>query len=125
VIFTGQIANGRRYFRAFDVFALTSDNEPFGMVLLEAMAAGLPIISSDSGGAREVVNTKSQLFPLGDSLALAKRLIYLQQNTEATQVLTILQLERLRSLFADDSARIAFKNLLFVSQYISETSRVK
>src|SRR5690606_28977804 len=35
VVFAGQVPNGRTYFRAFDVFALTSDHEPFGMVLLE------------------------------------------------------------------------------------------
>src|SRR5690606_18283758 len=44
VIFLGQVPNARRYFKAFDVFALTSDREPFGMVLLEAMTADLPII---------------------------------------------------------------------------------
>lgn len=42
VLFLGQVPDARRYFRAFDVFALSSDHEPFGMVLLEAMAAGVP-----------------------------------------------------------------------------------
>ncbi|WP_259768005.1 glycosyltransferase, partial [Pseudomonas protegens] len=36
VLFLGQVPDARRYFRAFDVFALSSDHEPFGMVLLEA-----------------------------------------------------------------------------------------
>src|SRR5690606_27335123 len=52
VRFLGQVPNGRRYFKAFDVFAMTSDHEPFGMVLLEAMAAGVPVICSDCGGGR-------------------------------------------------------------------------
>ena len=34
VLFLGQVPQARRYFRAFDVFALSSDHEPFGMVLL-------------------------------------------------------------------------------------------
>src|SRR5574344_779444 len=55
VLFLGQVPNARRYFKAFDVFALTSDHEPFGMVLLEAMAAGVPAICSNCGGGREVV----------------------------------------------------------------------
>ncbi|WP_071870839.1 glycosyltransferase [Atopomonas hussainii] len=71
VRFLGQVAHGLRYFKAFDVFALTSDHEPFGMVLLEAMAAGVPVICSDCGGGREVVDGVGQLFPLGDSAALA------------------------------------------------------
>ncbi len=71
VRFLGQVAHGLRYFKAFDVFALTSDHEPFGMVLLEAMAAGVPVICSDCGGGREVVEGVGQLFTLGDSAALA------------------------------------------------------
>ncbi|MCQ4301006.1 glycosyltransferase [Pseudomonas songnenensis] len=71
VCFLGQVPNGRRYFKAFDVFALTSDHEPFGMVLLEAMVAGVPVICSDSGGAREVVGSCAQLFRLGDAECLA------------------------------------------------------
>lgn len=79
VRFLGQVAGGRRYFKAFDVFALTSDHEPFGMVLLEAMAAGVPVIGSDCGGGREVVEGAGQLFPLGDVVALARSIEGLQQ----------------------------------------------
>src|SRR5690606_20813629 len=75
VYFLGQVANGRRYFKAFDVFTLTSDHEPFGMVLLEAMAAGVPVIASDCGGAREVVVGVGSLFPLGNKECLAHLLI--------------------------------------------------
>lgn len=45
-------------FSAADVFALPSLNEPFGIVLLEALASGLPIISSDTGGPKEFLNEK-------------------------------------------------------------------
>ena len=75
VCFLGQVANGRRYFKAFDIFALTSDHEPFGMVLLEAMAAGVPVICSDCGGGREVVDGVGRLFELGDAKTLALQLV--------------------------------------------------
>jgi glycosyltransferase involved in cell wall biosynthesis len=75
VRFLGQVPNARRYFKAFDVFALSSDHEPFGMVLLEAMVAGVPVICSDCGGGREVVEGVGMLFPLGDDAKLSSRLI--------------------------------------------------
>ncbi len=74
VRFLGQVSNGRSYFKAFDVFALTSDHEPFGMVLLEAMAAGVPVICSECGGGQEVVGRGGWLFELGNVDALALQL---------------------------------------------------
>ena len=75
VRFLGQVPNGRRYFKAFDLFALSSDHEPFGMVLLEAMAAGVPVIATNCGGAKEVVSDSECLFELGDVCQLARLLV--------------------------------------------------
>lgn len=63
----------REYARA-DLFVLPSLFEPFGIVLLEAMAAGLPIIASRVGGIPEVVEEgrNALLVPPGDVDALAE-----------------------------------------------------
>jgi glycosyltransferase involved in cell wall biosynthesis len=55
VTFTGPVPDGARYLGAMDVFVNASRAEPFGLVLLEAMAAAKPIVAFDSGGPREIL----------------------------------------------------------------------
>lgn len=113
VLFLGQVKHGRRYFKAFDVFALSSDHEPFGMVLLEAMAAGVPLISSDCGGAREIVAGLGPLFPLGDAQALAGCLQAVAglspQDLESKRQA---MLASLNTHYTDDAVRPLFFDLL-------------
>lgn len=111
VRFLGQIPNGRRYFKAFDLFALTSDHEPFGMVLLEALAAGVRSICSDCGGGREVIEGVGQCFPQGDSTALATLL--LGQCSHSSNLDFTGPLKR----FTDDAARSRFWHLPMLTRY--------
>jgi glycosyltransferase involved in cell wall biosynthesis len=113
VRFLGQVANGRRYFKAFDVFALTSDCEPFGMVLLEAMAAGVPVIATACGGAPEVIGESGSLFPLGGHASLAD---YIRESASATSSergnVTVRQAQRMAELFSDQAAGQQFWQLM-------------
>jgi glycosyltransferase involved in cell wall biosynthesis len=65
-----------RFLRAADLLLLTSDLESFGIVLLEAMACGLPTVATDPPGVRAVVREGETglLAPRGDAPALAARL---------------------------------------------------
>ena len=107
VLFPGRVNDAWRYFKAFDVFVLTSNYEPFGMVLLEAMVAGVPVVSSDVGGAPEVLGETGELFQLGDQEDLAETLVGFR--VAATQANGM---RRVQEYFSDSSAKIAFSALL-------------
>jgi glycosyltransferase involved in cell wall biosynthesis len=63
------------------VFALTSDTETFGVVLAEALALGVPVISTRCGGPNDIVNaTNGLLVPPGDVEAMAQALQDMRRN---------------------------------------------
>lgn len=120
VLFLGQVPDARRYFKAFDVFALTSDHEPFGMVLLEAMVAGVPLISTAGGGAGEIVEGLGILFPLGDDAALGEGLRHLSVLDREQRVMCAQQMEqRLQTRFCDEAVRREFWSLPLVKALLA------
>ncbi len=70
LILTGNVTGKRLAdaYHAMDLFVFASHSETQGMVLTEAMAAGIPVIALDAPGAREVVeNEKNGLLLAGDT----------------------------------------------------------
>ncbi|MEG0248464.1 MAG: glycosyltransferase [Pseudomonas sp.] len=121
VDFLGQVADARRYFKAFDAFALSSDHEPFGMVLLEAMVAGVPVLATACGGAVEVVEGVGILFPLADAERLAQGLQHLAVLDEGQrQECADRMLARLRERFSDNAVRDTFWQLPAVRALTAE-----
>jgi L-malate glycosyltransferase len=57
VMFAGAVCDPERYFAAFDIFVMSSKTEQMPMALLEAMASGLPVISTSVGDVVEVLGT--------------------------------------------------------------------
>lgn len=76
-----EIENAPEFLVNFDVFLLTSIYEGFGLVLLEAIQARLPVIASNSPAAVEVLGKEHPgLFPIGDAESLARILRGLQNR---------------------------------------------
>ncbi len=89
VHFVGRVADQQLldYYAAADVFALPSSSEAQGIVALEAMACGLPVVASAVGGLLETIEDgRTGLFvPTGDVAALAHGLLALLENGSERQ----------------------------------------
>jgi len=100
VIFMGKRAQDTLpyYYSAADVVVMPSFYESFGMVALEAMACGTPVIASQVGGLAFLVkdNETGFLVPEGDSAALCERLTLLLGNKEMHQAMAACAAEHAR-----------------------------
>ncbi|RDD62243.1 glycosyltransferase [Ferruginivarius sediminum] len=86
----GWVSNPEAYMARADVFALSSKSEGFGNVLVEAMACGCPVVSTDCpSGPREILadGDYGSLVPVGDSAALAHELVKALQSPTPKEAL--------------------------------------
>lgn len=83
-IFTGARRDIPDLLSIFDIFVISSVNEGFSNAIIEAMAAGKPVVASNSGGNPESVmdELSGLLFTPCDSRALADRLLELIEDPE-------------------------------------------
>lgn len=85
VLFTGQVNNPYDYYRAADLFVLSSRYEGFPMALCEAMSVGLPVVAARASGGVETIvrdGVDGLLVSLEDVAALASALDALMSSPD-------------------------------------------
>ena len=85
VVFTGNISNTEDYYAVSDMYVQTSHREAMPLSVLEAMAAGLPIVSTDVGGLKDVVKDNGILVPDNDEEALYQAILKIYRQTKEEQ----------------------------------------
>ena len=81
-----QISDMPAFYQAIDAFLMTSITEGFPNVLVEAMASGLPCISTDVGDAKYIVQDLGSIVPPRNAQALADAIFAYVQKTEAEKL---------------------------------------
>jgi len=113
VIFTGKIPNSeiQNYYKASDIFAFHTNYEGLGIVLLEAMASGKPIITTMAGGTADIIENNINGF------IITPRYPELFADT----LIKLLKNKKLRDEFGEASREIAEKKFdweIIVEKYI-------
>lgn len=107
VVFAGPQNEGiEHYYRAADVFMMLSVFDTFGMVVLEAMAAGLPVIISSTVGAKDLIDDGVNGFVIpeqSDSDSAAERIVRLLDGNTREEM----GAASMRIAFGNDWSRLA------------------
>lgn len=113
VRFLGKQSELAALLAASDIFMIPSGNESFGLSALEAMACGVPVISSDVGGLPEV-NVHGEtgyVVPMGDIEMLAQRIRELLENEPLRQQMGEASLVRATTLFSIENLIPRYEDL--------------
>jgi L-malate glycosyltransferase len=113
VRFLGLRKDVARLLRAADLFLLTSISEGIPLTLIEAMAAGLPIVSTKVGGVPEVVEDGRTgcLAPAGDDALLAEKILHLAGDHSLRARMGQSGLERARAIFSESEMHAQYDQL--------------
>lgn len=96
-----------------DLFLLTSISEGIPLTLIEAMAAGVPVVSTNVGGVPEVIEDAQTglLAPAGDDAALAGQVLRLMSSPEWRGEIVRRARQRANQIFSEEQMHQAYQKL--------------
>lgn len=104
VIFTGFVDEDTlvKIYNVVDCACFPSLYEPFGIVALEAMAAGVPVVTSDAGGYREIIShdVDGVWTHAGDSLSIAQGIVSVLTNEKLAMKLIQNGYKKIKDVYA-------------------------
>ncbi len=101
IIFLGYVENLPEFMASLDIFVLPSRTEGLGIILLEALACGVPVVASNVGGIPEIITsgTHGLLVPAQNPGQLAAGIEKLWENQKLRKKLVKKGKERIRERF--------------------------
>jgi glycosyltransferase involved in cell wall biosynthesis len=114
VLFTGAVTNVHEYLQAADLFVFPSEREAFGISVIEAMACGLPIVTTTVDGIRDVIRPGVDALgvPPRDDDALAEAILRVLEGGAEIRDLGTAARRRAVESFSTDQVVAAYRVLL-------------
>ncbi len=112
--FVGWVSNRHAFFDGIDVFLLPSREEPFGIVLIEAMAEALPVIVTDTDGPSFIVRDKDTGFvvPPENTDTLARAIKVAIENSNDMSVMGMAGYEDVKVRFSREAVAALLSHAL-------------
>jgi glycosyltransferase involved in cell wall biosynthesis len=111
-VFTGSLATPEKLLGAFHLFAISSDTEQMPLSVLEAMAAGLPVVATAVGDIGDMVAEQNHPFVVDkDSSRMAQAMLTLLRSPERARVLGAANAQRAREHFDQSAMFSAYLDL--------------
>jgi len=114
VMFTGSVDSVHEYLQAADAFVFPTEREAFGISVIEAMACGLPVVTTAVDGVRDVVRpgVDALVVPPGDDQALAAAIRRAFEAAGDRSTMGAAARQRVLERYAADRVVAAYRELL-------------
>ena len=112
--FLGFMKNPHHFYQVCDTVVLASKRETFGLVLIEAMQVGTPVIGSNSGGVVEIIDDEQTglLFENQSFESLAQKIEFLMNDEALRKKVAKAGQEKCEEMFSNEKQFVKLKEIL-------------